>query len=137
MKEVKIIADGAAVKLPSGAVQKYPVGWIGAVDPAIADVWLQHGLAETTVVEKADLTPEQKRVLAAAADEIIAQVAAAHAAEAEAAEVEAGEIDAADLEEPTAEDVPDDEAGDLEDKAEGVADSSASAGNVTGSRRRR
>ena len=126
MKEVKIVADGAAVKLPSGAVQKYPVGWVGAVDPAIADVWLQHGLAETTVVEKADLTPEQKRVLAAAADEIIAQVAAAQAG-----------IEAAEVDETTAEEVPDDEAGDAEDKSDGAADSSATAGNVTGSRRRR
>lgn len=106
MQEVRIIAEGALVKLPSGAVQKYPIGWIGAVDPAIADVWLQYHLAATTVVERADLTAEQKRVLAAAADEIIAQVAAAEIAAAQAGVVEAGaveappeapEIDAADL----------------------------------------
>jgi len=128
MKEVKIIADGAAVRLPSGAVQKYPVGWIGPVDPAIADVWLQHRLAETTVIEKADLTPEQKRVLAAAADEIIAQVAAAQAAEVGAADIETAEVD-----ETTAEEVSGDEAGDADDKSDGVADSSA----ATSTRRRR
>ncbi len=126
MKEVRIIADGAAVRLPSGAVQKYPVGWVGAVDAAIAEVWLAHGLAETTVVEKADLTPEQKLVLAAAADEIIAQVAAAQAAEVGAAEVDAAEVK-------TAEEVPADEVGNPEAAADGAADASAPAA----SRRRR
>lgn len=80
MKEVRIVAEGAGVKLPSGALQMHPVGWSGAVDAAIADAWVAMGVAVAIEPETPpQLTPHQTAVLAAAADEIIAQVAAATA----------------------------------------------------------
>lgn len=60
-------------RLPSGAVQVYPSGWTGDVDAATARDWIAAGRAIQVLPATAALTVAQTVVLAAAADEILAQ----------------------------------------------------------------
>jgi hypothetical protein len=72
--EVVIIAAGAEVDLPSGAVQSYPVGWKGVVPDHIGQVWVEAALAHdvTPTVDAAGFTPRQASTLREFADNVAA-----------------------------------------------------------------
>ncbi|OYW56786.1 MAG: hypothetical protein B7Y80_01505 [Hyphomicrobium sp. 32-62-53] len=90
--EIKITGDGCERKLPSGAVQAFPIGWNGELPDETALRFVAEGKAEV-IGGEASLSADHLAFLRAFADHAMAEIAAQTA---QAGDDQAGEGDADD-----------------------------------------
>jgi len=80
--DITVVADKLEMPLPSGAKQSFPKNWSGSVPDDFGADALKAGKAIlTATVQSTEFSNEQKAILKAAADQILAQQAALTAAQ--------------------------------------------------------